>query len=610
MTSPAPRSVGFTVLGPISAVAEGADLDLGSPQQRAVLAILLLADGRPVDVDTLVDRIWGATPPRSAHGVLRTYVYRLRRVLAPHAGADGPGIETDGGWYRMPRGGVDLDLTVVERERRLARELERADDPAGAAERLGAAADRWSGTPLAGLPGEWFEDQRRRLLEVRNEIALELAGLRVGLGRHDDALPGLRRLAEERPLDEKVAALLLETLRALGRRSDALGAYDALRRRLAEQLGVSPGAALQQLHRDLLEDDPARPPAGPVALSASVARPGGTPGHAVAPAQLPPDPADFVGRAEEILRIEQAAAVGSGQGVVGITGLGGMGKTALAVHAAHRVRAAFPGGQFFVDLRAAGGHPRTAAGALLSLLEGAGVARAAVPDGFDERTALWRSVTADRPVLLLLDDAASAAQVHPLIPTGAGSLTVVTATRRLLDVTGARWMKLLPLAPEESVELMGRLVGRERLAAEPGPTARLAAACSHQPLAVRVAAARLADRPAWSVAQIEQQLYDDLDQPVVMHADCRIVDAPFRRASAGLLEDRRAAFHALSHLTEEAFSVETAAQVLHLEVSATRAVLEDLVDAHLLLDAAGGRYGFFALVRAFARRQPLRQEVA
>ncbi len=618
MGTPAlPATVRFSVLGSVTAVADGVVLDLGSPQQRTVLAMLLLADGRPVDVDTAVDHIWGETPPRSAAGVLRTYVYRLRRVLAPFTDATGLGISTDGGAYRLVRGSAGLDLADVEAERRRARDLDRAGDAVGAADRLAAAAESWSGTALSGLPGASADAKRFRLGELRNEVALGLATLRVHLDRHEDALPELRRVAEERPLDERVAALLLEALLAGGRRTEALSTYDRFRHRLADQLGVSPGTALRHVHQRLLQDDETAPPTGREARPASAP---GPPVRAVpaptapavhaAPAQLPPDLAEFVGRSDELARLDRLVALGATEGVVGVTGLGGMGKTALAVHAAHRVRSAFPDGQFFVDLRAAGGHPPTASDALLSLLQAAGVPRAAIPDGLDERSAAWRSVVADRRVLLVLDDAASAAQVRPLIPSGTGSLTIVTAARRFLDLAGTRWATLLPLSPEESVDLMGRLVGHARIAAEPGPSARLASACSHQPLAVRIAAARLAARPSWSVAQIEQQLYDDLDQPVVMHADCRIVDAPFRRASGSLLDDQRDAFHRLSHLPEGPFTVETAAQELGRDQASTRAVLEDLLDAHVLVDMAGGQYGFFALVRAFARRQPVRERVA
>ena len=606
-------TVRFAVLGPVTAAAHGVDLDIGSPQQRAVLAMLLLADGRPVDVDTVVDRIWGDTPPRSAAGVLRTYVYRLRRVLAPHAEADGLVIGTDGGAYHLDRGSAELDVAVVETARRRARDLVRAGDVAGAADELAAAAARWTGTALGGLPGSWADAQRFRLGELHDEVAFARATLEVRLGRYEDALPELRRVAEDRPLDERVAALLLETLLALGLRNEALGAYDDFRHRLADQLGVSPGSALRQVHQRLLQDDVTEPAVGLEAPPASVTAPPGPPVRpptAAAPAQLPPDLADFVGRADELQRLRRVVAQDSSGGVLGITGLGGMGKTAFAVHAAHRVRAAFPDGQFFVDLRAAGGHPLTASDALLSLLRTAGVPRSTIPDGLEERSTAWRSLVADRRVLLVLDDAASSAQVRPLLPSGPGSLTLVTSVRRFLDLPGTRWTTLLPLAPEESIDLMGRLVGHERLAAEPGPTARLAAACSHQPLAVRVAAARLADRPTWTVAEIEQQLYDDLDQPVVMHADCRIVDAPFRRASAGLREDQRDAFHRLSHLPEGPFSVEEAARALRRDTRSTRAVVEDLLDAHLIVAEPGGRYGFFALVRAFARRQPVRERVA
>jgi DNA-binding SARP family transcriptional activator len=607
MSTPALPTVRFAVLGPVTAVADGVDLDLGSPQQRAVLAMLLLADGHPVDVDTVVDRIWGDTPPRSAAGVLRTYVYRLRRVLAPHADATGLEIGTDGGAYHLHRGSAGIDVAAVEEARRRARDLVRDGDVAGAADALAAAADRWTGTALGGLPGSWADVERFRLAELRNEVALECATLEVRLGRHEDALPELRRMAGERPLDERVGALLLETLLALGLRTEALGVYDDLRHRLADQLGVSPGGALQRMHRRLLEDDVTDPTTGLEAPHVSATAPPGAavqPPAAATPAQLPPDLPEFVGRVDDLASVRQVAGQDESGAVLGITGLGGMGKTAFAVHAAHAVRASFADGQFFVDLRAAGGHPVTASDALLSLLRSAGVARSDVPAGLGERSAAWRSLVADRRVLLVLDDAASAAQVRPLIPSGQGSLTLVTAVRRFVDLAGARWTTLLPLTPEESVDLMGRLVGHERLSAEPGPTARLAGACSHQPLAVRVAAARLADRPSWTVAQIEQQLYDDLDQPVVMHADCRIVDAPFRRASAGLREDQRDAFHRLSHLPEGPFTVAGAAHALRRDTTSTHALLEDLLDAHLVVAEPGGRYAFFALVRAFARRQP------
>ncbi|QWS34956.1 BTAD domain-containing putative transcriptional regulator [Curtobacterium aetherium] len=614
MDTPAIPTLRFTVLGPVTAVSEDTELDVGSPQQRAVLAMLLLADGHPVDVDTVVDRIWGSTPPRSAAGVLRTYVYRLRRVLAPVAEATGLRIGSDGGAYRLVRGRSDLDLAAVEAARRRAHDLDRAGDPSGAVEHLAAAEDRWNGNALGGLHGPWADAERSRLGELHDEVALERAALEFRLGRAADALPGLRRVAAARPLDERVAVLLLESLLDTGLRTEALATYDRFRRQLADQLGVSPGAALQRTHQQLLRDDVPGHPTGREAPPASGTEPpvrtSAPPAGAATPAQLPPDLPEFVGRGDELARVEEAVATGATGVVIGFTGLGGMGKTALAVHAAHRVRAAFPGGQFAVDLRAAGGHPLTAAEALLSLLQSAGVPRAAIPDGLDDRCAAWRSVVADRRVLLVLDDAASAAQVRPLVPTGPGSLTLVTSVRRFVDLAGIRWSTLLPLAPHESFELMGRLVGHDRLAAEPGPTARLASACSHQPLAVRVAAARLADRPSWSVAQIEQQLYDDLDQPVVMHADCRIVDAPFRRASASLLEEQRDAFHRLAHLPDRPFTTEEAAWALRRDVGSTRALLEDLVDAHLLVDEGGQRYGFFALVRAFARRQPVRARAA
>ena len=318
----------------------------------------------------------------------------------------------------------------------------------------------------------------------------------------------------------------------------------------------------------------------------------------VPPDQLPPDVRDFTGRRAEADRLERILTE-DGVPVAGLTGLGGSGKSTLAVHVAHRLAGHFPDGRMYLDLRARTGRPLSAHEALGSLLTTIRPG-ATLPELTAERSALWRTAVSGRRMLVVLDDAGSSAQVEPLLP---GCAVIVTATRRLLQLPAVAWQRLGPLTDQESLHLLGEIAGHQRVAAEPAAAGALAAACSGQPLSVRVAAARLVDRPLWTIEQIVAQLADDFREPVVMHADCKIVDEPIRRTEAQPVPASAAVFHLAALPVAPVRSVDDVTVMTGLARAEARAALEDLVDAHLVEAVGIDSYRYPVLIQAYARRR-------
>lgn len=320
------------------------------------------------------------------------------------------------------------------------------------------------------------------------------------------------------------------------------------------------------------------------------------------PAQLPVDLGVFTGRRAEIAELSSALGDAAHAPVVGITGLGGTGKTALAVHVAHTQRPRFPDGQLFADL---GGSrdPADPLEVLGRFLRAVGVAR--LPASLDERAALWRTTVSNRRLLIVLDAASSGEQVRPLLPAAPGCAVVLTGPRRITDLPGIPWLRLGVLQPEDALHLLAAISGSRRVFAEREAARRLVQACSYQPLSVHVAAARLDARPSWTIDQILAQLHDDLRRPVVMHEDCKIVDKPFREAQARMDTFHRNAFHLAAVPDCGRLDAEMAAALLDLPVDEATAVMEALVDAHVVETGENGAYHFLGLVKAFARRQAL-----
>jgi DNA-binding SARP family transcriptional activator len=587
----------FTLLGPVRGWLDDAELELASPGQRAVLAFLLLREGRPAAAAEIIEALWDDDPPRSAHGVLRTYVYRLRRLFSGVLDGD-PLIQSVGGSYVLPTTVGSVDALVFEQRLAEGRRARGQGDPASAAAVLREGLDLWQGTPLSGVRGAYADRQRLRLEQLNEEAQEERFAADVERGAHREVIPGLTQAAARSPLRERLRELLMLALYRAGRQAEALEVYNDAYRVLDEELGIAPGAALRELHGRILRADPAlEAPEG----ADSPERPAAP---LPPPAQLPPDIPDFTGRAPEIAELTGIlSAPGSRAPVVGLTGLGGMGKSALAVHAARLMSDQFPSGQVYADLGASRDTPADPAEVLAGFLRASGVRSGDIPPALDERAALWRTILAGRSTLIVLDDAADGEQVRHLLPAAAGSAGIVTSWRRITGLPGLPWIKVDAMTPEDSARLLATIAGADRIAAEPGPASHLAAACSHEPLAVRVAAARLLDRPCWSVAQVAAQLEDDLYNPVAMHDDRIIVDRPLECAQNRLDDATAAAFRLLAVPDSRCLTVLSAAAALGLPENQTLAALERLVDAHLLIPGPGGSYRYHELVKAYARRQ-------
>ncbi|QIQ06104.1 AfsR/SARP family transcriptional regulator [Streptomyces liangshanensis] len=603
----------FELLGPVRAWCEDEEVALGTPQQRAVLALLLLHEGHLVETDTALDVLWGERAPRGGRGTVRTYVYRLRPLLGGAAA-----IESASNGYVLRLRDATLDVTGFLRLTEQGYEAGRHGDPGGAARSLRQALGAWRGQALAGIRGVFFESERDRLEELRLTALEELHAAELQLGERPGLTAELRAAVAAHPLRERLHEQLMLSLYRSGRRADALAVYREARRTLREELGVDPGAGLARLHTRILHTDPALdipqlpsaapPPAASTSSSpnssaprASTSPPPAPPSSAPwpVPSELPPDLRAFTGRAAEIAELTAALDDPSGTPVAGVTGLGGTGMTTLAVRVGHLVSDRFPDGRLHADL-GADGAPADPVEVLGRFLRAVGVDRPAATLG--GRAAQWRTAVAGRRLLVVLDNADSAEQVRPLLPASPGCAVLLTARRRIVDLPGVHWHRLGVLPPDDALELLATISGRRRVYAEREAAERLVAACSYHPLSVGVAAARLAARPSWTIDEILAQLEDDLRQPVVMHEDCAIVDRPFRDAQERMDTRQRAAFHLAAVPDCRRLTPEAAAALLDLPVDRAKALMEALVDLHVVETGPGG-YRYLGLVKAYARRQ-------
>ena len=590
----------FALLGPVRAWRDGKPLPPGSPQQRALLAALLLRDGRTATADELIDALWGEEPPDSALAALRTYAFRLRKVL----GADA--LVSESGGYALRIAPDALDISTARAHAAEAEKARAGGDPARARELLCAALDLWDGEPLAGLPGPHAETQRTRLAEWRLTLLETRLDLDLDLGRHGELVSELTALSAEYPLRERLRALLMLALYRGGRQAEALGVFADTRRLLADELGVDPCPELTGLHQRILQADPdlAAPPAAE--------EPGAGAPAPVRPAQLPAAVTDFTGRdafVSELVK-ELAEADTGVMALSAVAGIGGVGKTTLAVHVAHAARQSFPDGQLYVDLQGQDARPADPEAVLASFLNALGVPEAAVPDGLEDRAALYRSVLDGRRVLALLDNARDAAQVRPLLPGTPGSAALITSRARMVDLAGAHLVDLDVMSPEEALQLFTRIVGRERVMAERQAALDVVAACGFLPLAIRIAAARLAARRTWTVSFLARRLADERRLLDELRAGDLAVKATFELGYGQLAPEQARAFRLLALPDGPDISLEAAAAVLDLDPYDAEQLLETLVDTSLLESAAPARYRYHDLLRLYARDCAGRDETA
>ncbi|MGW7386472.1 BTAD domain-containing putative transcriptional regulator [Streptomyces sp. NPDC054794] len=587
----------FSVLGPVRAWRGEEPLNTGSPQQRALLAALLLREGRTATAAELIDALWGPEPPSQALAAVRTYASRLRKVLDP-----GVLVSESGGYAVRALGEGALDLAVAQDLAADAEKARSAGDLSLARDVLNRALALWDGEPLAGVPGPYADAQRVRLEEWRLQLLESRLDMDLEQGCHAEAVSELTALTAAHPLRERLRELLMLALYRSGRQAEALAVYADTRRLLAEELGVDPRPGLRELQQRILQADPAlAEPSAPVSEPAVVP---------VRPAQLPATVPDFTGRGSFVSELSDvlASAEGRVMAVSALAGIGGVGKTTLAVHVAHQARAAFPDGQLYVDLQGAGprsAEPETVLGSFLRAL---GTADSAIPDSLEERAALYRSVLDGRRVLVLLDNAKDAAQVRPLLPGTEGCAALVTSRVRMVDLAGAHLVDLDVMSPDEALSLFTKIVGEERVASEREAALDVVAACGFLPLAIRIAASRLAARRTWTVSVLAAKLADERRRLDELQAGDLAVKATFELGYGQLEPAQARAFRLLGLADGPDMSLAAAAAILDLPVDETEDLLEALVDTSLLESAAPGRYRFHDLVRLYARACAERDE--
>jgi DNA-binding SARP family transcriptional activator/tetratricopeptide (TPR) repeat protein len=615
----------FRILGPLEIRSGQTWSGIGAPKWRALLAALLLNHGQVVSTDRLINELWGDEPPAKATNLVATYVHRLRGVTDD---PNGRILITRAPGYQVVVGPGDLDATRFAGLVTVGRKALADGDAGRAAVLLTEALDLYRGQPLADVPPSELVAAEAGRLEESRVVAL---GLRIeaeiDCGGAAGAVGELRRLTADHPLREELWALLMRALRAAGRQAEALEAYDQVRKVIGDELGVDPGPSLRRLHQEILDAD-----ARPAAQAARAAQPDGyvtsppsdsAPQIAVAsssapavPSQLPAGIPDFTGRAQQVKRLcallSDAPHGDGGSGAVVVSlvaGAGGLGKTTLAVHAAHRLRARFPDGQLYVNLRGASDQPAAPADVLARFLRELSVDRTQVPGSEDERAALYRTRLAGRRTLIVLDDARDAAQVRPLLPGSASCGVLVTSRNRLPDLAGGRPVDLDVLDDEEARALLVRIVGADRLDAEPDATAQVLAACAGLPLAIRIAGVRLAARTGWTIQTLARRLADEHHRIDEFKAGDLAVRSCFQ-VSLGSLPtadparvDPARTFRLLGLWHGPSISLLAVSALLGEPADTVADSLEMLVDAHLLQSAAADRYRFHDLLRVYAAEE-------
>lgn len=640
---------GFRLLGPVELWVAGRPVELGPAKRRTVLAALLVDAGRWVPAETLIDRVWGEDPPAQVRATLYAHVARIRRVLgevgaglaggfggSEHAAGAGEfgGSEhaTGAGEFEASAGSLDshraevpspapvlvrgpagyrLDVTPelvdAHRFRDLVARARRAEvSDAVRVLTLREAMGLWRGTPLAGLTGEWAGRTRESWLHQYVDAVLAWADAELRVGGHLVVIDTLSGLVAEHPLVEPLTVALMRALHAAGRTPEALTCYAGLRKRLADELGTTPGAEARQEHQDLLTGKAApRPPYG---TGNGIGN--GTERARVVPAQLPLDAAGFTGREDELARLEKVLGASgprpSAVVVSAVSGTAGVGKTALAVHWAHRARDRFPDGQLYVNLRGYDpDRPMTAPDALVRFLTALGVSGQDIPLEPDDRAARYRTEVAGRRMLIVLDNAATVEQVRPLLP-GTGSCAVLVTSRDslagLVVREGAQRLDLDLLPADAARTLLRRLIG-PRAEAEPDAVGTLAAQCARLPLALRVAAELAAARPTTPLADLVAELADQQRRLFLLTADGdprAAVVTVFSWSLRHLPADAARTFRLLGLQPGPDLDAYATAALTGTTPAHAQRSLDVLARAHLVQRVDAARYGMHDLLRAYA----------
>ncbi len=567
---------------------------LGSLKERCVLAVLIHARGETVSVDALLDRIWDDDQPRTALETLHTYLSRirgrLRRAVGDLARVERPSPRL----YRLRVDPKDVDLLRFQRLRTDAGAAAGRGEREAAVGLLRRAESLWRGEPLSEFTNDWATSSRARLIEDYRRVREERIRLELELGRHADLIGELHELAAQNPLAQKVIAQLMLALSRSGRPDEALTLYRTTRRRLHVRQGIEPGPELRDLHQRILGQD--RALMEPIAAKPMIA--------VELRSNLPRDIKDFTGRASE-LRILLADPAPDGDGTTALPltvlhGMPGIGKTALAIHAGYQLRALYPDGQFYVDLRAYSGQPPYGPAEALAVLLHASGEPAELPDSLDERAGKWREWTARHRALIILDNARDAAQVSPLLPGSPTCRAIVTSRNRLTGLDGTASLFIDVLSETDAAGLFTRIAGAARAGADPTALKHVVAACGRHPLALQLLASRFRHRGSWDLRHLLDRLgqasgfLDEFDESVAKSFQLSYAElsSPAQRLF------RHLALHPGPDIAHHA-AVALAEPDTGIATGRIRKSLDELLDGHLLDEPVRDRYRLHDLVRAF-----------
>ena len=590
----------FRVLGRLEVELDGRVLELAGRRERTVLAILLLHAGSLVSIEQLIDELWEHDPPRTARQQVYNLLARIRRLLHPAAPEVRVTSREDGYRLDAPRPSIDLlrFLDAIGGAKRHTADG-RVREAAG---ELADAVGLWRGPAFDGLSGRRLRAAAVHLTEQRLSAVERLSGLRLDLDESDLVVTGLLGPVAENPYRESLRANLMSALIRTGRQNEALTVFDQGRRLLAEELGLDPGPRLVELQRLALDAAPPEEPHAETPPEPSRVAPADLGSR---PCFLPRDVADFVGREPESAAIRSALEADRDRAVaiVGLWGMGGVGKTSLAVHVAHQLAASFPDGQYFVDLRgfSPGGAPIGAEEALETLLRDSGVPAQDIPAGLDHRSRLWRSRLVDRRVLILIDNAASEEEIRPLFPSTVGSAVILTSRRRLAPREGSRSIRLEPPSAEESRALFELITGADRVEGEQAEVAEVVELCGRLPLAVRIAASLLRDRSAWSAGYLAGRMRPRDDRGRLLRSEGRGIEEIAALACDHLPPPWLRVFALLGGSPCADFDAYACAALAAIPVEEAESALEGLIDNSLLMQREAGRYRFHDLVADYAR---------
>ncbi|MFE0809338.1 BTAD domain-containing putative transcriptional regulator [Streptomyces sp. NPDC058794] len=612
----------LTLLGPARARRDGEEIVLGPPKQRAVLGVLAGRLNEVVEVDRIVEGVWGADAPTSAAGGVHTYVAGLRRTLEPERTRPSRGgvLESTGRGYVLRLAPERVDVAVFERLLALAGRKRGEGCSEEALRAYDAALALWSGPAYGGVPGPHAEQERTRLQALRIEAVEEWTSVMLALGRHADVLGVLPGYVAQEPLREKLRWLLMLALYRSDRRAHAFEVYQETHRLLAQELGIEPGAELRRLHARIRAEDPElrlpgpdRAPAVPFARrpARSAPAPAG-PDRAAAVAalrsRLPARPRGFVGREEQIAAVRRHLLRGrdAGTAISVVEGPPGVGKTALALHVAHRLAAEFPDGRLFVDLGACGSgkHPLGTMEALAQLLRSLGVT-GALPVELPARTALLRSLLHGRRVLLVLDDAPDAEQLRALLPHGPSGVLVTSRRRQsgLVVREGAHAVRLAPLTEQESARLLCHLVGEERVRGDRTSVARLVEQCARLPLALHIVGEVLVAHPELSLAELADAQGTERNRLARATAEDEVLPplrAAFATSYRALPAQTAHVFRLLGLHDGPVITAGAAAALTGWGRDTVRRHLDVLAENHLLVEDDDATYRFPSLIGCYA----------